>query len=161
MSSGSSGATGGIPYMALRFTDANGGALSDRILLDIDPGKLEQNGAVAGLQNGAVAVAYEQIDQATFDRQIKLHIHTPNGANVSGVVPVSAAGAVGAFPDIVALENNTVLVAWQQNSGIAARKWVSPSPKYVGAGTDDRVIWGRRDGNRLLGEAMKEQSPSL
>ena len=41
------------------------------------------------------------------------------------------------------------------------RKWVSPSPKYVGAGTDDRVIWGRRDGNRLLGEAMKEQSPSL
>ena len=40
-------------------------------------------------------------------------------------------------------------------------KWVSPSPKYVGAGTDDRVIWGRRTGNRLLGEAMKEQSPSL
>ena len=40
-------------------------------------------------------------------------------------------------------------------------KWVSPSPKYVGAGTDDRVIWGRRNGNRLLGEAMKEQSPSL
>ena len=131
------GATGGIPYMALRFTDANGGALSDRILLDIDPGKLEQNGAVAGLQNGAVAVAYEQIDQATFDRQIKLHIHTPNGANVSGVVPVSAAGAVGAFPDIVALENNTVLVAWQQNSGIAFRQYtdsgvaLDPTPVVI------------------------------
>ena len=65
------GATGGIPYLALRFTDANGGALSDRILLDIDPGKLEQNGTVAGLQNGAAAVAYEQIDQTTFDRQIR------------------------------------------------------------------------------------------
>ena len=41
------------------------------------------------------------------------------------------------------------------------RKWVSPSPKSFGAGPDDCVVGGGRDGNRLLDEAMKEQSPSL
>ena len=40
-------------------------------------------------------------------------------------------------------------------------KWVSPSPKSFGAGPDDCVVGGGRDGNRLLDEAMKEQSPSL
>ena len=131
------GATGGIPYLALRFTDANGGALSDRILLDLDPAKLEQNGTITGLQNGSVALAYEQIDQTTFDRQIKLHVHTPNGANVSGVVPVTAPGTGGSFPDIVALENNTAVVAWQQNNGIAFRQYtdtgisLDPTPVVI------------------------------
>jgi len=38
--------------------------------------------------------------------------------------------------------------------------WVSLSPKSVEARAGDRVIWGGRDSECLLCEAVKEQSPS-
>ena len=87
----------GQSYLVLRYTDLNGARISDGIILDIDLNRVEQNAAVASNLNG-VAVAYEQFDKTTFDRQINLQVFEYNGAPLSGVVPVSGTGANAASP---------------------------------------------------------------
>ena len=112
----------GQSYLVLRYTDLNGAPISDGIILDIDLNKVEQNAAVASNLNG-VAVAYEQFDKTTFDRQINLQVFQYNGAPLSGVVPVSGPGANAGFPDIATLSNGSYVVTWQQAGGTAFRNY--------------------------------------
>ena len=109
-------------FFILRFADLNGTPISDRIHLDLSNNKDELNAAVAANLNG-VAVAYEQFDKTTFDRQINLQVVQYNGAPLSGVVPVSGPGANAAFPDMTTLNNGSYVVTWQQAGGTAFRNY--------------------------------------
>ena len=112
---------GGVSNLCLRFMSANGIPVSDRIIFARESvGQTQQNPAVEGLQNGAAAVAYELVNTATFAREVRVQVRTADGGFATGVLQASAGGR--AFPDIVALENNTFVVAWQQNNGIAFRQ---------------------------------------
>ena len=114
-------------YLILRFADLNGLVSSDRLIVDFNQNTDEQNGTVACNLNG-VAVAYEQFDKSTFDRQVKLQIFQYNGAPLGNAIPVSGPGTNAGFPDITTLGNGSYLVTWQQNGGISFRN-------YSGAGT--------------------------
>lgn len=116
---------GDATNMVLQFTDGIGNQASNKIYIDSSSTRLEQNGAMAGLHTGFVAVAYESVLQSgSFPRDIRLHVYTPDEEDASGgAVIVSATNVNAAFPDIVELADGNFVVAWQQNGGIAFRRF--------------------------------------
>ena len=111
----------GHTNLALRFTDENGNAFGDRIFVGAHDGQVQQNPALAGLHTAAVAVAYENFDNTSFARDVRLHIYGRNGSDISGEVPLSATNKNAAFPDATVLHDGSLLVTWQESDGMAFR----------------------------------------
>lgn len=117
---------GGSTYLVMRFTDSIGQQASNQIFIDSSATRIEQNPALASLHTGFVAIAYESFNPTDSSRDIRLKVYSPDETNVSGNLVVSGNNA--AFPDIIALQGGSFVVAWQQSDGIAFRQ-------YIGNGT--------------------------
>lgn len=115
---------GAVTNMVLRFTDTIGNPASNAIFIDPDASRGEQNGALAGLHTGFMALAYESVLlSGSFPRDVRLKVYTPLEALVGDVV-VSAANVGAGFPDVVETDQGTTIVAWQQNDGISFRRYI-------------------------------------
>ncbi len=116
--------------LVLRAIDSFGNQVSNQIFVGAHPGEVQQNGAITSVRTDRVLVAYEDVNQTTFARDIRLHTYASNGTDLSGEVFVSAPNVNAAFPDVVTLRDQiNSVVAWQQNGGIAFRRYsVSGSP---------------------------------
>ena len=115
---------GGVANLCLRFVNANGLPVSNRIVFATESaGQAQQNPAVEALPGDAAAVAYEVFNKSTFAREVRVQVRTADGGFATGVLQASAGDQNAGFPDIVALKNNTFVVAWQQNNGIAFRQF--------------------------------------
>lgn len=116
--------------LVLRMIDSSGNHESNPIFVGTNPGELQQNAAIASVGSDRVAVVYENVNQTTFARGVRLHTYAKNETDISGEVFVSAPNVNAAFPDVVTLGDNiTSVVAWQQAGGIGFRRYgVSGSP---------------------------------
>jgi Ca2+-binding RTX toxin-like protein len=117
----------GGSHLALRFLDSLGNQTSSAIPVGVHAGQTQQNPTLAGLHTGFVAAAYENVTAATGERQIRMHIYTPGGTDVSGEVNVSFSGDQASFPDIAALtgpSTGMTVVTWQQGTGLAFKRFI-------------------------------------
>jgi Ca2+-binding RTX toxin-like protein len=120
-------ATAGGSFLGLRFLDSLGNHASGLIPVGVQTGQIQQNPALAALTNGAVAAVYENFTPANSERQIRMHVYTPSGTDVSGEVKVSFSGDNASFPEIAALtgpSSGMFVVAWQQSSGLAFKRFL-------------------------------------
>ena len=104
----------------LCFIDLQGQE-SVNLQVDASFGFTQQNAAVAGLNNGNVAVAYCIVSNAVGSFVISATIYQPDGFRVAGFLRLSADDVSADFPDIAVLRNGSFVVAWQQADGIAFR----------------------------------------
>lgn len=161
--------TGANTYLVLQMTDGVGNPASNQIFIDSSATRTELNPALQGLSNGNVAVAYESFNNTTFARDVRLQIFTPAENKVADVV-VSGPNDNSAFPDVAELENGDLVVAWQQNGGIAFRRYhgngaaidgapvtipstssaLLPSITHLNDG-GFMIAWGQRDGTEMDG----------
>lgn len=114
---------GGATHSVLRFIDAVGNQASNQIFIGPHAGEVQQNPAITGLHTGFIAAAYENFNSTTFARDVRMHVYTPAGTDVSGEVIVSSPGTGAAFPDVIELLDGTFVVTWQQNNGIGFRRY--------------------------------------
>lgn len=107
-------------FTVLRFIDSIGQQASNQIFVGAFSGDTQQNAAVAGLHNGNVVVAYENFDDTTSVRDVRVHIYKPDETDVAGELQLSVnAARNAAFPDIAVLKDGSFVVAWQEEEGIA------------------------------------------
>ena len=103
-------------------------------------GETQQHASVAGIFNGDVAIAYENFvfdPNTNGERDIRLHIYTPNGSDVADAgsgsheVLVSGPGLNAGFPEIAIGNGGTpniandgeIVVTWQDSTGIEFRRF--------------------------------------
>ena len=97
---------------------------SNRIIFGRDTaGQTYENAAIEGLQNGAVAVAYEVANTSTGAREIRLQVRNAEGGFATSVWQASTGDKGAAFPEIVELANGNFVVVWQQQGGLAFREF--------------------------------------
>jgi Ca2+-binding RTX toxin-like protein len=112
--------------LVLRMIDSSGNHESNPIYVGANPGQLQQNAAIASVGVDRVAVVYENVNQTTFARDVRLHTYAKNETDISGEVFVSAPNVNAAFPDVITLRDHiTSVVAWQQAGGIGFRRYSS------------------------------------
>jgi hypothetical protein len=102
----------GFTGTVLRFIDSIGQQASNQIFVGTSSGDAQQNAVVAGLHNGNVVVAYENLIEGNFS--VRFHIYKPDETDVAGEVILSP----GAFPDIAVLKDGTFVVVWQEVQGV-------------------------------------------
>jgi len=105
-------------YTVLRFIDQLGNQTSNQIFVGPHSGEAQQNATVAGLHNGNVAVAYENVNLTT---DIRVHIYRPDGTDggAGELHLTSGAPTNPAFPAVAVLKDGSFVVAWQQLQGVA------------------------------------------
>jgi hypothetical protein len=108
-------------HTVLRFIDSVGNQASNQIFVGAHIGETQQNAAVAGLGNGNVVVAYEDFNNTSFARDVRLHIYQPNEADAAGEVILSGENVNAAFPQIAVLKDASFVVVWQESAGIVFR----------------------------------------
>jgi hypothetical protein len=112
--------TGGPTFTVLRLIDPLGNQASNQIFVGAHFGEAQQNAAVAGLNNGNVVVAYENFNNATSVRDVRVHIYKPDETDVAGELQLSVnAARNAAFPAVAVLKDGSFVVAWQEEEGIA------------------------------------------
>jgi Ca2+-binding RTX toxin-like protein len=134
--------------VGLRFVDKFGNATGSSIFVGVRNGEAQQNAAIAGRHTGHVVVAYENFNLTTFQRDIRFHSYAPDGTDTSGEVIVSGLNVNAAFPDVVALQDGTFVVVWQQvgNGGIFFRRYagegtpIDDSPQFVANSTGSSLL---------------------
>jgi Ca2+-binding RTX toxin-like protein len=127
---------GFIVHETLQFVSATGDLVGAAIPVGQHDNQSQLDPSIAGLFNGNVAVAYENFDFGSNDRDIRLHVYTPaggdvaDGVNGSREVLVSGGGLNAAFPQIAVTNGGTpdlpgdgaIVVAWQDSNGIEYRR---------------------------------------
>jgi Ca2+-binding RTX toxin-like protein len=112
-------------FLVLRMIDSIGQQASNQIFVGVHPGEVQQNASIAGIANGNVAVAYENFNFSSFERDVRLHIYTPGETDVAGEILVSGAGRNAAFPNVAVDQGHggMILVTWQDSTGINFRRY--------------------------------------
>jgi Ca2+-binding RTX toxin-like protein len=136
---------GGRNFQNLQFVNANGTTSGGAFLVGahVLSNESQLNPSIAGLANGNVAVAYENVTPGAVgtpgEHDIRLHIYTSAGGDVAeGVsgsheVMVGGTGLVASHPDIVVTNGGTpdvanddaIVVAWQDANGIEFRRFTN------------------------------------
>jgi hypothetical protein len=107
-------------YTVLRFIDQAGNPASNQIFVGPHSGESQLNAAVAGLTNGNVVVAYENVNSTTGQRNIRAHIYRPDETDVAGELDFTSGSPTNpAFPAVAVLKDGSFVVAWQQWQGVA------------------------------------------
>ncbi len=115
--------SGNVTYTVLRFVSSIGTQASNQIFVGPHTGESQLEAAVAGRHTGHVVVAYDNVNLTSGDRQIRFHGYAADGSDTTGEVNVSADDVSASFPDVTALHDGSFVLTWQQDDGIAFRRY--------------------------------------